>query len=151
MGGATLLPDHMAHLLRRGAGSGLRLARQTQTVALRQMSTALSQEEKLSMEKLYPLYRDSWFGSPGEGGTWEESRKRWVIVEAYPLFAAIGFGCSVCFIHCMRHLFFSPDVFVSKSSRSNAMIENFKEGENWKGNTFRSMGAMKKNKEDPFR
>merc|ERR1719158_1472879 len=115
------------------------------------MATEMSKEENLSMQRLYPLYRDSWFGNPGDESGWGATKARWVIVEAYPLFAAIGFGCLVCFMHCMRHMFFSPDVFVSKSNRGNAMIENFKEGQNWKGNPFRSAGSLKKDPTDAFR
>merc|ERR1711924_519048 len=105
------------------------------------MSTAMSAEEELSLQKLYPGYRTSWFGTPGSksGGTWKDTQNRWIIVEAYPLFAAIGLGCGVCFLHCMRHLFFSPDVFLTKKNRSNA-IENTKEGEAWMGNPLRRMG-----------
>merc|ERR1712072_328534 len=135
--------DHiMAHLIRRTAFSGMRSVRQA--VARRQMSTELSKEEDLAMQKLYPMYRTSWFGEPGGKATWDDTWKRWWIVEAYPLFAAIGFGCLACTVHCGRHMFFSPDVFVNKSNRGNAMIENFKEGEKWKTNTFRSIGSMKK-------
>merc|ERR1712146_780417 len=72
-------------------------------------------------------------GEPGSKGTWSDTKKTWFIVEAYPLFAAIGMGLGVCTLHCARHMFFSPDVFISKSNRSNAMIENYKEGEKWKG------------------
>merc|ERR1712146_500345 len=141
---------HMAYvMMRRTAAMGLRSA---QAPFRRQMATAMSKEESESMSRLYPLYRDSWFskwdGTSNKGSDW---KKTWIIVEAYPLFAAIGFGCGVCFLHCMRHLFFSPDVMVNKSSRANPMIENFKEGEKWKGNMFRSIGAAKENKEDPFR
>merc|ERR1711959_830857 len=141
---------NMALAIRRAALAGLRSARAA-PVAARQMSTSMDKAEELSMQRLYPMYRTSWFGEPDSKGTWDATRKRWVIVEAYPLFAAIGFGCMVCFLHCMRHLFFSPDVFISKGSRGNAMIENFKEGEAWKGNVFRSAGSLKKDPTDAFR
>lgn len=120
--------------------------------AKRMMATeAMPEAENVAMQRLYPMYRTSWFGSPGGNNSWEATKKTWVIVEAYPLFAAIGGGCLICFTHCMRHLFFSPDVFLSKTNRANAMIENFKTGENWKGNVFRKMSRMKSNHEDPFR
>ena len=63
------------------------------------------------MEKLYPGHRGSWFGTPGDiQRTWGDTKKKWFIVEAYPLFVAIGGGCGICFLHCMRHFIFSPDV-----------------------------------------
>merc|ERR1711959_451999 len=118
---------------------------------IRMMSTTMPEAENLSMQRLYPMYRTSWFGQPGASEGWEATKKTWVIVEAYPLFAAIGGGCLICFVHCMRHLFFSPDVFLSKSNRANAMIENYKTGEAWKGSAFRKLSHLKSNKEDPFR
>merc|ERR1711865_753588 len=120
--------------------------------AKRMMSSeAMPEAENLAMQRLYPMYRSSWFGYPGGNNNWEATKKTWFIVEAYPLFAAIFGGCLICFTHCMRHLFFSPDVFLSKSNRANGMIENFRTGENWKGNVFRKMSHLKSNKEDPFR
>jgi len=65
------------------------------------------------MQKLYPGFRTSWFKTPGDrsyNAGWGETKKRWFIVEAYPLFVAIGGGCGICFLHCMRHFMFSPDV-----------------------------------------
>jgi len=134
--------------IRSAAVAGLR---RTPLVARRTMATAMSQEEDLAMQKLYPHMRTSWFGSPGQDASWEETKKIWVIVEVYPLFAAIALGCGICFAHCMRHLFFSPDVFMSKGNRSNAMIDNFKEGAGWQHNPLRQMASLKKDKTDPFR
>merc|ERR1711918_63874 len=147
MGEASI---NMAAIIRNAAVAGLR---RSGAISRRPMSTAMSPQEQLSMEKLYPHMRTSWFGTPGDMARqgWDSTKKTWVIVEAYPLFAAIGGGCLICFTHCMRHLFFSPDVFLSKTNRANAMIENFKTGENWKGNVFRKMSRIKSNHEDPFR
>ena len=108
--------------------------------------TLVWSQEELSMQKLYPGFRTSWFGNPGQyQTTWGDAKNKWFIVEAYPLYAAIGLGCGVCFLHCMRHMFFSPDVsalcsacfkrlvrsagplsqvMVSKSNRANAMLDN---------------------------
>merc|ERR1712072_110470 len=146
MGGSLFA---MAHLLGRVVAGGLRRG----SAPVRRMASGhgMSAEEELSQMKLYPGFRPSFFGSPGENKTWGDTKARWVIVEAYPLFAAIGLGCLVCFMHCMRHMFFSPDVMVTKSNRGNAMIENFKEGQNWKGNPFRSAGSLKKDPTDAFR
>ena len=115
-------------------------------------SGSMSSQEQLAMEKLYPGHRGSWFGTPGDiQRTWGDTKKKWFIVEAYPLFVAIGGGCGICFLHCMRHFIFSPDVMVSKSNRANAMIENHREGANWKGNPLRVIGSMKSDTTDPFR
>merc|ERR1712224_842686 len=139
----------MANLLHRTAFSGLRASRNAAgSLARREMSTAIGKEEELAMQKLYPMYRSSWFGEPGGKGTWSDTKKTWFIVEAYPLFAAIGMGLGVCTLHCARHMFFSPDVFITKSNRSNAMIENYKEGEKWKGSPLRRLGSGK-NEEVP--
>merc|ERR1711934_2423 len=140
----------MASLLARHVGRAA-IRRTTGPATRRGMATEISAEEQLSMEKLYPGTRSSWFGTPTSQGTWDDTKKTWVIVEAYPLFAAIGGGLLICTAHCLRHLFFSPDVFLSKSNRSNAMIENNKEGQNWKGNPLRIIGSMKKDTTDPFR
>merc|ERR1711918_93643 len=140
----------MAHIIRAAAVAGVRRA---PAGLRRNMATAMSEAEELSMQKLYPGYRTTWMGTPGgkSGGTWQQTKERWIIVEAYPLFAAIGLGCGVCFLHCFRHLLFSPDVFLSKGNRSNAMIENTKEGKNWQSNPLRSLGNLKSNKTDPMR
>jgi hypothetical protein len=114
-------------------------------------------QEELQLQKLYPGFRTSWFKPPGDNRSynagWGETKKRWFIVEAYPLFVAIGGGCGICFLHCMRHFMFSPDVspaskrnsiasrcklysllsssiskvHVTKTNRGNAMIENHRE------------------------
>jgi len=141
---------NMAHLINRAAIAGVR---RLNPASVRCMSAGhgMSAAEELSMQKLYPGYRASWFGEPGADQNWAGTKQRWVIVEAYPLFAAIGLGCGICALHLARHLFFSPDVFLSKSNRGNAMIENHKEGENWKGNPLRIMGNLKSDKTDPFR
>merc|ERR1719174_1108932 len=57
----------------------------------------------------------------------------WNVVEAYPLFAAIGGGCTLCACHLARFMIASPDVNVSKANRANPMSENFEEGKRWKG------------------
>merc|ERR1711865_162214 len=139
----------MAHVIRAAALAGVRRA----PAPLRRNMASMSPQEELSMQKLYPGFRDSWFGSPGQKGTgtWKDTQERWIIVEAYPLFAAIGLGCGICLAHCLRHLFFSPDVFLTKKNRNNAMIDNQQEGEAWKGNPLRKMAALKSNKEDPMR
>merc|ERR1712146_739672 len=112
----------------------------------------MSAEEELAMQKLYPGMRTTWFGTPGQyQTTWADAKNKWFIVEAYPLYAAIGLGCGGCFLHCFRHLLFSPDVFLGKGNRANAMIENKREGESWKGNPLRMLGNLKSNKTDPFR
>merc|ERR1711939_6240 len=146
MGGSLFA---MAHLLGRVVAGGLRRG----SAPVRRMASGhgMSAEEELSQMKLYPGFRPSFFGNPGENKTWGDTKARWVIVEAYPLFAAIGLGCGICFIHCMRHLFFSPDVFLAKGTRGNAMHDNAKEGEKWKGNVLRSIGDMKSNKTAPMR
>merc|ERR1711907_80537 len=141
----------MPHIIRNAAVASLRRS----AVARRTMSTVMSEEENVRMQKLYPHMRTNWMGNVGaesnSSSAWEATKKKWIIVEVYPLYAAIGGGCLICFAHLMRHLFFSPDVFLSKSNRNNAMIENFKEGSSWKGNPFRSLGNLKSNKTDPFR
>merc|ERR1712167_63767 len=120
----------MASIIRNAAALHLRRS------GTRAMSTAMSAEENLAMQRLYPHMRTSWFGDGTGGGSWDEARKRWLIMEVYPLFAAIGGGCLICTVHCLRHLFKSPDVMVNKGKRQDAMIQNHKEGEHWKGNPF---------------
>ena len=87
-------------------------------VGRRNMSSEMSAKETLAMQKLYPGTRTSWFGvgEQTSESAWEKTKKKWFIVEAFPLFAAIGGGCSICFLHCMRHLFFSPDVSANEYS-----------------------------------
>merc|ERR1711934_599100 len=113
-----------AHILRAAALAGVRRA---PAPLRRQMSTAMSAAEETSMQKLYPGFRPSWFGTPGSAKqeTWTDTKNRWMVLEIYPLFAAIGLGCGICFLHCMRHMFFS------KKNRQNAMIENHAEGAAW--------------------
>merc|ERR1712196_474503 len=117
MGENPCVGDHMAHLISRAVGSGVRRS----SAPIRRMASGhgMSSEEELSLMKLYPGYRLSFFGSPGDSTnmTGAQAKKKWVIVEAYPLFAAIGLGVGVCTLHCLRHLFFSPEVFISKSTR----------------------------------
>merc|ERR1711934_474548 len=144
------LQEAMAMIMRSAAMAGVRRVQQP---VMRQMSTSMPAAEELSLQKLYPGFRSSWFGEPGQTVRtgWDSTKKIWFIVEAYPLFVAIGGGCGICFLHCMRHFMFSPDVMVNKTNRANPMIENTREGANWKGNPLRIMGNMKKNKTDPFR
>merc|ERR1719310_198721 len=132
-------------IMRSAAMAGVRRLQQP---VMRQMSTSMP-----AAQKLYPGYRTSWFGEPGQTVRtgWDSTKKIWFIVEAYPLFAAIGLGCGVCFLHCMRHLFFSPDVFLGKKTRQDAMIENHKSGEAWMSSPLRSLGNLKSNKTDPMR
>eukprot|EP00658_Telonema_sp_P-2_P045573 TRINITY_DN3355_c0_g1_i2.p2 TRINITY_DN3355_c0_g1~~TRINITY_DN3355_c0_g1_i2.p2 ORF type:complete len:103 (+),score=17.63 TRINITY_DN3355_c0_g1_i2:77-385(+) len=65
----------------------------------------------------------------------------WNVVEAYPLFVAIGGGLSLCAAHLTRFTLKSPDVHVSKSHRANPMLENFDEGKRWKGLGVRGFAA----------
>lgn len=67
--------------------------------------------------------------------------KTWNIVEAYPLFFAIGGGCGLCALHLTRHITSSPDVMVTKANRANPMIENFDEGKRWKGLAVRGFAS----------
>eukprot|EP00658_Telonema_sp_P-2_P080135 TRINITY_DN790_c0_g1_i17.p1 TRINITY_DN790_c0_g1~~TRINITY_DN790_c0_g1_i17.p1 ORF type:complete len:110 (+),score=33.94 TRINITY_DN790_c0_g1_i17:90-419(+) len=63
----------------------------------------------------------------------------WNVVEAYPLFAAIGGGLGLCAVHLARFSFKSPDVHINKNNRSNPMLENFSEGKRWKGLGVRNL------------
>merc|ERR1712216_444503 len=50
--------------------------------AKRMMATeAMPEAENVAMQRLYPMYRTSWFGSPGGNNSCEATKKTWVIVE----------------------------------------------------------------------
>lgn len=52
--------------------------------------------------------------------------------QAYPLFVTLGAAVGVCAFQCTRCLFFSPDVRINKDDRAAGVLDNFKEGANFK-------------------
>merc|ERR1712079_372047 len=70
----------------------------------------------------------------------EAVRATWIVPEAYPLFVALGAGCTLCAFQCARCMFKNPDVTYWKSERKAGLQEDesaYKKGENFHNHAFR--------------
>ncbi|TYJ21441.1 hypothetical protein E1A91_A08G064900v1 [Gossypium mustelinum] len=56
---------------------------------------------------------------------------RWMKPEVYPLVGAMAFVTSMCIFQFTRNVFLNPAVRINKSDRSQAVLENYKEGEKY--------------------
>ncbi|XP_022738405.1 uncharacterized protein LOC111291091 [Durio zibethinus] len=56
---------------------------------------------------------------------------RWLRLEVYPLFAAVGVAVGICGFQLVRNICFNPEVRVSKENRAAGVLENFSEGEKY--------------------
>ncbi|XP_022735790.1 uncharacterized protein LOC111289205 isoform X2 [Durio zibethinus] len=56
---------------------------------------------------------------------------RWLRLEVYPLFAAVGVAVGICGFQLVRNICINPEVRVSKENRAAGVLENFAEGEKY--------------------
>ncbi|KAJ7570507.1 hypothetical protein O6H91_01G123200 [Diphasiastrum complanatum] len=63
--------------------------------------------------------------------------KRWIKPEVYPLFLTVGTAVGLCGFMIVRNLSSHPDVRIDKEGRAAGLLENYREGKQYKDHAVR--------------
>ncbi|XP_078441193.1 uncharacterized protein LOC144711145 [Wolffia australiana] len=66
------------------------------------------------------------------------SGSRWLRPEVYPLFVTVGAAVGLCGFCLVRNITSNPDVRVTKEKRTAGVLENFKEGKQYREHGLRN-------------